>query len=671
MTNGSLLPGVGACTERGSDKVSRISRTGGALQSPCTNAPTGAANYLVGRLTLVTSSASSTAYNQYSVLGNILQSTQTTGGAAYPFYYTYNLANAMTGTTLPSGRLVAWGYDNANRPITAAGTPPGAPTLSYAASVLYASQGDISQFTLGNGLVEVRTYDPYRQQPVGVTLGVNANDSSRLALGFSYCVNSSPCINNNGNLLNQTIGPLGATETYTYDNLNRLYTSGEKTGATTNWSENFQYDSFGNRWVPSSSGIVLSGLTPTTDYYNSATNRLLLTNGYFNYDSNGNQTLVSPYAITYDAENRQTNIAINGSTTATYAYDGDGRRVTKTFGPTTTYVYDAQGDLAAEYSTQPQVMPCLTCYLSVDHLGSTRLLTDQNGNPVSRHDFLPFGEELATSNRTSALGYGITDNVMHKNTSKERDTETGFDFFRARYFSGALGRFTGPDSKQYTGRTIRFPQKWDKYGYAQNNPLNAIDPDGLDDYKIFIAAPEGGGGDWRSAQLAAEANGHTLQVFQGAQATLENWNKALEDPAARAVFVGHSTHDETGTTGLRLINGVSAGSTSQTDDESLSATVAGVTVNANTLALFGCDTQAIMYQYGPDNPFALASAFIVGMDSGANKVSSLEAMGMAAAAFVAADAAASPDPVAAANMAFQQNHRQEDLDGDKVVQQTP
>jgi RHS repeat-associated protein len=291
---------------------------------------------------------------------------------------------------------------------------------------------------------------------------------------------------------------------------------------------------------------------------------------------------------------------------------------------------------------------------------------------ASRHDFLPFGEELTTSNRTAALDYGVTDNVMQKYTGKERDLEgPGLDFFHARYFQGAQGRFTGPDSKQFTKRTVVSPRKWNKYGYAQNNPLNSIDPDGLDDYKVFIAAPQAGGGDWKSAQLAAEANGHTLQVFQGDQATLANWNKALGDPAARAVFVGHSTHNDTGTTGVRLIDGVSAGTVSQTDDQSLSATVAGVTVNANTVALFGCDTQAIMGQYGPDGPLALGSAFVVGVDSGENRVSSLEAMGMAAAAFVAADATGSPDPVGAANSAFQQNRRKEDLDGDKIVPQKP
>jgi YD repeat-containing protein len=123
-----------------------------------------------------------------SVLGNILKSTQTTGGAAYPFYYTYNLANAMTQMTLPSTRTITWAYDSANRLASAGGTPPGGAAKSYASSVQYASQGDISQFTLGNGLVEVRSYDTYRQQPIAATLGISQSDSSKLSLGFAYCI---------------------------------------------------------------------------------------------------------------------------------------------------------------------------------------------------------------------------------------------------------------------------------------------------------------------------------------------------------------------------------------------------------------------------------------------------------------------------------------------------
>ncbi len=256
---------------------------------------------------------------------------------------------------------------------------------------------------------------------------------------------------------------------------------------------------------------------------------------------------------------------------------------------------------------------------------------------------------------------------MHKYTGQQRDLEgPGLDFFHARYFHDAQGRFTSVDRKVFTPRTIRFPQKWNKYGFVENNPLNGVDPDGLDDYKVFIAAPEAASGDWRSAELAANANGHTLQVFQGNEATLENWDKALGEPDTRAVFVGHSTHNDVeGTNGVELFNGISAGTVSQTDTESLSATYNGVTVSANTVALFACDSQAIMGQYTEDSPYT----FVVGVYSGADKVSSLEALGTAAAAFVAADAAGSMDPVAAANGAFQQSRRSQDTDGDKVVQQ--
>jgi len=162
--------------------------------------------------------------------------------------------------------------------------------------------------------------------------------------------------------------------------------------------------------------------------------------------------------------------------------------VTKTFGPTTTYVYDAQGDLAAEYSTQPQVMPCLTCYLSVDHLGSTRLLTDQNGNIVSRHDFLPFGEELATSNRTSALSYGTVDNLNQKFTGTQRDAETGLDYFGRRYYGGALGRWASPDPKGVSLRHLLNPQKLNKYNYVINNPLSLFDPNGMEELTLQLRA---------------------------------------------------------------------------------------------------------------------------------------------------------------------------------------
>lgn len=71
---------------------------------------------------------------------------------------------------------------------------------------------------------------------------------------------------------------------------------------------------------------------------------------------------------------------------------------------------------------------------------------------------------------------------------KERDTETGLDYFGARYFSGAMGRFTSPDSIQIKANRLQNPQRLNLYNYAVNNPLVNIDPDGRD--AIAVVFPE-------------------------------------------------------------------------------------------------------------------------------------------------------------------------------------
>ena len=57
--------------------------------------------------------------------------------------------------------------------------------------------------------------------------------------------------------------------------------------------------------------------------------------------------------------------------------------------------------------------------------------------------------------------------------------ETGLDYFGARYFSGAMGRFTSPDPLTASARASD-PPSWNRYVYARNNPLGYVDPDGMD-----------------------------------------------------------------------------------------------------------------------------------------------------------------------------------------------
>lgn len=88
--------------------------------------------------------------------------------------------------------------------------------------------------------------------------------------------------------------------------------------------------------------------------------------------------------------------------------------------------------------------------------------------------------------------------VSTHSSGKERDAETGLDYFAARYYGSPLGRYTGPDEPFADQRSID-PQSWNLYTYAANNPLKYIDRTGK---AIELAGDD----EQRNKQLAALQN---------------------------------------------------------------------------------------------------------------------------------------------------------------------
>ena len=466
---------------------------------------------------------SATAYDRYDALGRVGESTQTTGGTPYRFGYAYDRAGNMISQTYPSGKVVKTDYDRAGRVAGVKREEQPEVYRYYAGGaaaeadpIAYAAHGGIEQLRLGNGLREERTYNR-RLQPTRIGLtGTGSNNAARLRLDYAYGAAS-----NNGNVVSQQIraGTLNVTQRYDYDFLNRLKEATEA-GRGTGWTQTYAYDRYGNRAVTAgASHGSHQALTPTalTDF-NSRSNRLT---GLVAYDAAGNLTRDrGGRSFRYDGDNRMVSFTDPGpggiNTSSAYSYDGEGRRVRKTTGGiTTTYVYNLLGQLAAEYGGAPDRAPG-THYLTPDHLGSTRLVTDAQGEVLTRHDYLPFGEEIGTgySNRGSVKGYTATriDGSTQKFTGKERDDESGLDYFGARYYGGAGGRFTSPDLVNVTWKRLLDPgNTLNKYSYAANNPLLYVDPNGQD-VTVFFRKNKDIGNQNVGHILIAATNQETGQV---------------------------------------------------------------------------------------------------------------------------------------------------------------
>ena len=489
--------------------------------SPTTGACTGAA--VAGKRTRLTAIGSgvSVTHMDYDARGRVSQSRQTTGSVDYPLSYSYYNDGSPATVTYQSGRAATTCYDLSGRAVwlsatrsmadCIAGRTPLAVTDAYASSVHYTPHGAVDLMQYGNQLWESAGFNT-RQQPLKRGLGNSAATPDNVwKLDLNYTSLGGTARNNNGNVLGQTVTTPAATfyQYFDYDALNRLMKASEYAALTaapdcpaagSAWCQQYSYDAGGNRMIAARSNLAPSLLEPAAfDGNNRMTTGQL--GGSFAFDARGNVSAdPSGAKFGYDGEGRIIAYCAtppSGSCTVAspgavaYAYDGLGQRVqTTAAGEIATFIYGAGGQLAAEFN-RVSAGPA-TIYPTADPLGSTRVITDGAGVVEQRLDYYPFGETIAATvqnGRTCATPSNCAGLAAYSHdptgisrllfTGKERDAETGLDYFGARYYSGAQGRFTSPDAP-FADQHIEDPQSWNMYAYVRNNPLKNTDPNGRD-----------------------------------------------------------------------------------------------------------------------------------------------------------------------------------------------
>src|SRR5574340_927070 len=105
-------------------------------------------------------------------------------------------------------------------------------------------------------------------------------------------------------------------------------------------------------------------------------------------------------------------------------------------------------------------------YFHPDHIGSTKMLTDDTGNVVSRMYYGPYGEVLREYET------GGNDIYKYKYTAQEEDKSIGLHYYKARFYDANLGRFLSADSVVPSMQRI---QAFNKYMYVEGNPVKYND----------------------------------------------------------------------------------------------------------------------------------------------------------------------------------------------------
>ncbi len=240
------------------------------------------------------------------------------------------------------------------------------------------------------------------------------------------------------------------------------------------------------------------GTNRVTSIWNQANNITSI----YSYDNNGN--LVSDahtgiaFAI-YDISNKPVSVYLTNGNVIQYAYDADGNRMEKQVGSTYNFYINGKDGAAEAVSLAPyhdnilynvlagseniaQVSWTYTggaggsfayYYYLKDHLGDIKMTLASNGGVVGYNDYYPFGLTMAGRSEASSA------DPRYQFTSKERDAESGLDYFGARYYDSWRGQWLSVDPM------TEIHGDYSPYAYVYNNPISLIDPYGLDSLLAF------------------------------------------------------------------------------------------------------------------------------------------------------------------------------------------
>ncbi len=363
--------------------------------------------------------------------------------------YSYDAAGNRATLSVPGGKTTTYAYDADNRLVGVTDWRGGVTAYGYDAG------SRTSGVTYSNGITASYGYDNANHP---LALAYESQGTTVGSFGYSY--------DGDGNRQTATDGT--GTTTYGYDALDRLTTAGTPGGTTT-----YTYDAAGNRL-----GLTIS--QGSTGYsYNAANELTGAGTATYTYDADGNRVGAtngaSTTAYSYDDANY-----LKGVGSATYTYNGDHARIGSTVGGTTTsYLLDLATPLPTVLRQVTNGITTTYLYgngllaqddgatmqtLLPDALGSTRLVANSSGAIVGREDYDAYGAQT-TSGTGSSFGF----------TGQQADAESGLLYLRARSYDPATGVFLQRDP--YPANPTN-PVTINRYTYANDNPINLVDPGG-------------------------------------------------------------------------------------------------------------------------------------------------------------------------------------------------